>query len=171
MLNESNLHQQRPPSTSILLMLNWDFTSSHFNLTIDHHISTSIASIRALSTMTSTSARSSLSIMASLSMLERLPAEIQHMIFGLLGFLVGTYMLIDCPGPPTCTNNSHVIIHKDAKWPMKWHASPGHFHIRKKIEQIAIRTRSEGPAGLYIRIKYQTGEGVVSKIIPGLKKY
>jgi len=120
-----------------------------------------MASTDIASTMPSTTTGSSPSIIMPANVLEHLPAEIRHMIYGLLGFPIGTYTWLDCPGPPHCADPSHIIFHEDAKWPMNWHALPGHFQIRKKVEQLAIQKRHGCLTALNVRVKYKMGNEMV----------
>jgi hypothetical protein len=60
------------------------------------------------------------------------------MIYAHLTIPIGTYAWLDCLGPPHCRTTSHIIFHEDAKWPMTWHALPGVFQIRRKMENIVM---------------------------------
>jgi hypothetical protein len=99
-----------------------------------------------------------------LNILEDLPNEIRHMVHSFLGFPVSNRIWLDCPGPPHCTDASHIIFHEDAKWPMEWHDLPGGFEVRKRMEQMSFAKPSAGLSNsLKLRVMYEMGGHEVSR--------
>jgi hypothetical protein len=109
------------------------------------------------------SAPSTSSTVLSANFLECLPTELRQAVYALLGYPVGTHIWVDCPGPPHCTRKAHDIFHDEAKWPNTWHAFPGGFEVREKIEKLIFcRGRGRGSFA-NLRVVYKLGDEEVSR--------
>lgn len=140
---------------------------THPHPLIGHSPSTAIANLRPhprFSIMPCTGTTSTPPATMPFNVLEQLPTEIRYMVYSLLGYPINTKIWLDCPGPPHCTDKSHIIFHEDAKWPMTWHDVPGNFEGRTKIKQLSLQKPRGGDSKmLKLQVKFEMGNQEVNE--------
>jgi hypothetical protein len=136
-------------------------------------MSSTSPTVATLSTMAASTSPSPQSTSAeSLNFFARLPAELRLMVYGHLGYPVSKHLWIDCPGHPECQDNSHIVDHRDADWPISWHTHPGVFEIRISVKHVDIRMSNGeqrvilGPVGVRGVMKWVNGKETMVSYIP-----
>ena len=81
----------------------------------------------------------------------RLPPELRLMVYTHLGYPVSKHIWVDCPGHPQCHDNSHIVDHRDADWPMSWHAYTGVFEIRIEFKHLHIQKKRGALGPVYVQ--------------------
>jgi len=80
----------------------------------------------------------------------RLPAEVRDMVYSHVGFPVGGYIWIDCPGYwcDDCSYVSHFTNDSNSKPPRTRHADNGVFQVRRKIAKLQFGCRRRNMEGM-----------------------